>query len=147
MLHDDCIINITLYFPLSSVRFFCTTIKIFSRVVINGERFWQLKFIQECDSVEHGNIWKILYINHMIDIWSFCSNYYRQLGIKHRNYTNIPTKFNNIKAKAVSTRLYHKLIIDINGWSFGNKTSRQLGFGDKINRLKPTIISNFKYKS
>lgn len=87
------------------------------------------------------------------NVWSFGSSSEGQLGLGDGEFhITTPTQvfFNNkpFKAKQVSTRSTHTVVIDLNDnvWAFGENDSGQLGLGDNINRDEPTMIENLKAK-
>jgi alpha-tubulin suppressor-like RCC1 family protein len=87
-------------------------------------------------------------------VFSFGNNHYGQLGLKKngRNLLScpdkvcLPTKINlTIEIVGISTGISYSLFLDSQGriFSCGNNGSGQLGLGDEILRLAPTLIPDF----
>lgn len=96
-------------------------------------------------------------LNHTViidtnnNVWAFGYGSFGQLGLgqgQGNQTKNAPTQIPNIKAKQVSARYYHTVIIDIddNVWTFGWNSYGQLGIGNYENQYVPMQIPNIKAK-
>jgi hypothetical protein len=112
----------------------------FNKLIINDEYFWQQKYHQDCKIkiCDQKENWKSLYKHHII--WGFGANNDGQLGVGPIEFKDTLIHIPNIKAKQISTRGFHTIMIDLNDdiWSFGDNKSGQLGLGDTQNRNIPT---------
>jgi alpha-tubulin suppressor-like RCC1 family protein len=89
------------------------------------------------------------------NVWVFGMNDHGQLGLGDVKKRRIPTKIPfgafgmpELKVKSIFAGMAVTMIIDSNDdvYAFGSNSKGQLGVGDKINKLKPTKINNFKAK-
>jgi len=83
------------------------------------------------------------------NVCAFGCDIYGQLGLAETlndQYTNLPMKIPDIKARQVSAGWSHSLLLDPEGnvWAFGNNTYGQLGLSDTLMRNTPARIPGIK---
>src|ERR1700740_789227 len=90
-LPDEIILLIALYLPLSSISYFCQTNPRFNHIICDNEDFWRDRFFQDFGFVDYDGDWKQLYMGYM-NVWTFGSNKYGQLGLNDKRNRNLPTQ-------------------------------------------------------
>ena len=154
----DCIFEIGLSTPLQDLTNLCLSNSELNKILCGNEKFWKARYIRDfgipltLTPIKEIENWKILYRNEIGgEVWTFGNNNDVQLGLGDKINRNIPTRIQNIKAKAkyVACGGGHTIIIDKeeNVWAFGDNEHGQLGLGNEINRKIPTKIPNIKAKS